>query len=185
VKTDTIDQAPAPKGDPLLSSARAIIAIIQVFAALGFVLVLITIGAVLTVRRPIVLAKIAAAGGSPWAYPAMLFGLLLLLALLYLTRRFLNELKGIVDSVRAGDPFAEVNAARLQRMGWTTVTMLALGTVFSILVDVFARYAQALGLHERNGHGFLSGVLLALVLFILARVFRAGHGLRDDLEGTV
>ena len=31
----------------------------------------------------------------------------------------------------------------------------------------------------------LTGVLLALVLFILARVFRHGAAMREDLEGTV
>jgi hypothetical protein len=31
----------------------------------------------------------------------------------------------------------------------------------------------------------LSGLLLVLVLFILARVFRVGAAMRDDLEGTI
>jgi hypothetical protein len=31
----------------------------------------------------------------------------------------------------------------------------------------------------------LAGLFLALVLFILARVFREGTRMRDDLEGTV
>ena len=31
----------------------------------------------------------------------------------------------------------------------------------------------------------IEGILLALILFILARVFRHGARMRDDLEGTV
>ncbi|MEL7219331.1 MAG: DUF2975 domain-containing protein, partial [Pseudomonadota bacterium] len=36
------------------------------------------------------------------------------------------------------------------------------------------------------GDGFdLSGILMVIVLFILARVFRHGTRMREDLEGTV
>lgn len=185
--TETLETAPEKRdhGDPLLTSARVIATIIQLFLAIGFVFMIVVLGAVLTVRRPVILAKIAAAGGSPLAYPAVIVGIILILVAIHLGRRFMRELVGIIDSVRAADPFTEANADRLQRMGWLTVGMIAAASTVSILADLFGKYAHALGAHERHGPGFLSSVLMALVLFILARVFRAGHKMRDDLEGTV
>ncbi|UUX98999.1 hypothetical protein [Sphingomonas sp. J315] len=44
--------------------------------------------------------------------------------------------------------------------------------------------AEHLGTHSGVDMSFDS-LVLALVLFILARVFRHGTALRDDLEGTV
>ena len=95
---------------------------------------------------------------------------------------FIRLLRRIIDSVAQGDPFIPENAVRLSQMGW-----------LSVAVQLIAIPAGALsGWIAYTGHlryidvGFsVGGVVLALILFILARVFRQGAQMRADLEGTV
>ena len=67
-------------------------------------------------------------------------------------------------------------------MGWLVVGI----EVLSIPAGVAAHFVTT---HFHKDHveiGLsLGGVLLALVLFILARVFREGAAMREELEGTV
>lgn len=103
---------------------------------------------------------------------------------LYLLWRFFRAIQGIARSVSEGDPFAPVNADRLTAMAWTILA-----------INLAAIPLAALGLHIRQmtgeeggsmiGSFDLGGVILALTLFILARVFRHGAAMREDLEGTV
>ena len=95
---------------------------------------------------------------------------------------FLRTLKLVIDSVGAGDPFAPVNAKRLARMGWLMI---------GVQLAAIPIGALAAWLNHRIDVGEIGfevsgeGVVLALVLFILARVFRHGAAMRDELEGTV
>jgi hypothetical protein len=67
-------------------------------------------------------------------------------------------------------------------MGWLTVIVEALsipgGALAAYLTHLFDRAHLEIGLS-------LGGILMALVLFILARVFREGARMREELEGTV
>ena len=101
--------------------------------------------------------------------------------------RFVQLLGRIIDSVAEGDPFNLVNSGRLQQLAWLTLAfqMLALaaharGGDFRIL-----HINGVEGLFSTGGGISFGGFLLALVLFILARVFRHGAAMREDLEGTV
>jgi hypothetical protein len=95
---------------------------------------------------------------------------------------FLLNLSRIVATVGTGDPFQPENADRLSKMAWLTVALQLCMLVFAPLV---AMIADRIG--EKGGGIDLTfdGLLLALVLFVLARVFRHGTEMRDDLEGTV
>lgn len=95
---------------------------------------------------------------------------------------FLRLLRGIVTSVGAHDPFAPANARRLAMMGWLTVGIEALAGLVTLLGNVASRVVHEATLDFSIDPG---GLLLAIVLFILARVFREGARMRDDLEGTV
>jgi len=105
-------------------------------------------------------------------------------ALLYLFWRFFRAMQGIVRSVGEGDPFVPVNADRLTQMAWMVLA-----------INIAAIPLAALGLHiarlvgesggSMKGAFDLGGIILAITLFILARVFRQGAAMRNDLEGTV
>jgi dipeptide/tripeptide permease len=81
------------------------------------------------------------------------------------------------------DPFVEANARRLMQIGWLLLAMQAVGLAADMLMSLFPK--------EINDHvhaGFdLSpvGVLAALLIFVLAQIFRQGAQMRADLEGTV
>lgn len=113
---------------------------------------------------------------------AILLILALVMAMSAMAVRWLQRLKAIIDSVSDGDPFAPENAERLRAMGWLTVWIelvsIPVGGIGQWLASTFKDATSEFGLS-------LGGLLLAMVLFILARVFREGTMMRADLEGTV
>jgi len=102
--------------------------------------------------------------------------------ILLLGERFLQQLQKIIASLPDGDPFIDENAARLERMGWLALAMQVMGLLTTIYSFEVERLASAL---EINSDVSIEGVFLVLILFILARVFRHGAAMREDLEGTV
>jgi hypothetical protein len=100
---------------------------------------------------------------------------------------FLLLLRQIVETVAAGDPFIGDNATRLSRMGWIALGAQAVSIPLAGAVIWLAgmiEYHDSTRLDHDVGFDF-GGIILVLVLFILARVFRQGAAMRDDLEGTV
>lgn len=172
--------------DPLLSGTRIVLTILLfVFGASLAAIALTT----LALPLPPVQQQIAdlhlAPGVSTWAFTGRLLAMIALAgAVLGTVFFFLRNLRRILDTVRAGDPFVPVNAQRLGRMGWL---MVALTLSISALPPTVA-WINALLREPGVAEGFefqIEGLLLALVLFILARVFRHGTAMRNDLEGTV
>ncbi len=92
-----------------------------------------------------------------------------------------TPLLAILATVRAGDPFVVVNADRLQRIGWALLAIqvldLGLGGVVLALDRIDVEHATWMP-------GFTGWIGVAM-LFVLARVFRVGAGMRDDLAMTV
>jgi Protein of unknown function (DUF2975) len=161
--------------DPLLAAVQ-----------IGMVMLGIGIAALLTVGRGEVLAELAKTGAPPvgfWLIPlAMLAGM----GLLYLANKFVSELGGIVNSVGDGDPFMPENANRLSRMGWISVIAQVAVLPLAALAAWFAPYADKADAHIDIDGGLDGGsILLTLILFVLARVFREGTRMRDELEGTI
>lgn len=171
---------PVTPKDPLLAAARVVLIIAMgstIFGAaafsIGFVAVLVT-GA----------GYIEAALGTNLG-PGMVGLILAVLALLaassVLSFYFVRHLYRIVGSVGDGDPFIPVNANRFHAMGW-----IALGVDLLLLgVSILTNEAKS---HRGGTFEFnfaFAGLLLALVLFVIARVFREGTRMRDELEGTV
>lgn len=173
-------------GDPLLLAAKLIVGFgigIMIFAmvmvGLGFV-------ALATVERAELVQQFAKVGAPGHLIWLLALALVMTIALLFLGIRFLLELFGIIDTVSTGDPFAPENGTRLNRMGWLAIAAQGLALALAGMVKVIEPYAAKAG--ERLDFEFdldLSGVLLVLILFILARVFRHGAAMREDLEGTV
>ena len=96
---------------------------------------------------------------------------------------FARQLSAIVGTVSAGDPFVPENAVRLRRMGWVMLAVEVVGApVMEILAGRLSAVAGDGGVQFRLDG---TGLLTVLTLFILARVFRVGAAMRQDLEGTV
>lgn len=170
--------------DPLLAAARAVIWFFTVIFALTAIGALSAIPVVI-VMQDRVMAELAAQG--PQSAAAVIGSIVALVALvtamLALFVWFLVTLRRIVDSVGEGDPFVPINAARLARMAW-----IAIGVqVVMMPMGGLARYVG--NMTEGHTEGDLgvsfTGLLLALILFVLARVFRKGTEMREELEGTV
>lgn len=114
----------------------------------------------------------------PWL-AAILIGAAIIVGLSFM---FVRTLLNIVNTVWTGDPFTTENAIRLERMGWIGVAIQGAGLLTGMLAWRFEARVPELDLDFGID---LSGVVLILLLFVLARVFRAGAAMRADLEGTV
>ena len=169
--------------DPLLGVARAILTFLMGLAIFVGAVLLLVVPAVLFNQEAVVIelgkAGNAIDGDMIGAILAIL-GLVVFMAAI--TFMLVRHLRRIVDTVRQGDPFIPVNAVRLRAMAW-----------LSIVIQLAALFAGALTMWldevtkdvEANFDVSIGGILLPLVLFILARVFRRGAEMREDLEGTV
>ncbi len=94
----------------------------------------------------------------------------------------LRRLLDIVESVRAGDPFIGQNAGRLQTIAWALLSLQLL----SLVIGAIAKFVSSAEHPFHVDAGFsTSGWLAVLLLFVLARVFAQGAGMREELEGTV
>ena len=95
---------------------------------------------------------------------------------------FFNRLLCIVESVRAGEPFAVENAQRLKVIAWTLLALQLLH--ISVVVIASAVSTREVPLRI-SGNFDPTGWLAILLLFVLAQVFLEGTRMRADLEGTV
>jgi hypothetical protein len=133
--------------------------------------------------RDTVVAKLVGHGAPAetiWAIAALL---LMSAVMAVLGFYFARHLYRIVGSVGEGEAFAPANAVRLRSMGWIAVAVHIVGIPMSILAK-WVESATKGGAHLEVDLP-LAGLFLAMVLFILARVFREGTRMREDLEGTV
>ncbi len=172
--------------DPLLSAATVLVVLSQIVMIFGMVMLGIGIGALLTVGRAGLMAEVVSAGAPPMAFWLIVLAMLTGMVLLGLAWRFLEELRGIIKTVDAGDPFRHDNADRLNRMGWIAVIGQAIIMPIAALAMWFEPYLEKADKEVHLDGAFDWGtILLALILFILARVFRRGTEMREELEGTV
>lgn len=172
---------PDTASDPLLTGASVFLAfLIGLLFATTFVT--IGVGAILTVQRDQAYERIAAVGAPASSYGLVVFAFILIVVLFLLMARFLLDLRRIIATVRHGDPFFAENARRLKGMGWLAVAAQLVWLVLVAIARWTAQYVEGRSAPDPN---LVGGLLLILVLFILARVFRLGAEMRTDLEGTV
>lgn len=104
---------------------------------------------------------------------------------------FFGKLRAIISSVADGEPFVPENADRLNAMAWLLTALQVAKPVLGAAALPVAKWASAIeseDLHISTDFSTgidLTSILVVVVLFILARVFRHGAAMRDDLEGTV
>jgi hypothetical protein len=175
----------AVRKDPLLIAAKVLLYAFIALFIFAMAMVAIGIGALLTVGQDDLAAALAEAGAparTAWA----IIGLMLMAEVLFLLiLRFCLELRRIVLSVDEGDPFRPENARRLSRMGWLSLAGWALLIPIGVLAAWIGEVTEGIAQNDVDVSADLNGLLLALVLFILARVFRQGALLREDVEGTI
>lgn len=177
----------ATKKDALLVSAK----VLTVFVRAALVIGMVGVGVAMSVLA------LSAVGWLPADFnleaspdfneaplglaASALFAVLITIGLVY---DFVARLAQIIDTVGFGDPFVIENAHRLTRMAWLALAVQ--GT--SLVADVLGGWAEQQAADDRfsfESEASMTGLALALVLFILARVFREGARMRTELEGTV
>ena len=173
--------------DPLLGILRAIIWF--AIGVLCFAAFVLFVGApIIALAHDTVLLEMAKEGkevGTEFiaALCVLLLGIgALLVGIVY----FFWNLLAITDTVRDGDPFIPENATRLTRMGWLAIAANVWGAMLAIPgAWVAGMVGDVDNPMEFEGGFDGTGLILILVLFVLARVFRHGAEMREDLEGTV
>ena len=99
---------------------------------------------------------------------------------------FFGKMRALIASASKGDPFIPDNARRLNAMAWLLLSSQVLTVIVGELrVYVFSLMDPSSESTLDISPSDLAGFLIVLVLFILARVFRHGAAMREDLEGTV
>ncbi|MEO1044117.1 MAG: DUF2975 domain-containing protein [Pseudomonadota bacterium] len=173
------------QNDSLLKTGRLLTSFLMILLAIGFVALIISIPVIYYFQADLAETLRESAQDKLPMVLATITGLMLWgMALFAAGYVFLMLLRRIIDTVGNGDPFIPENASRLTMMGWITLlTQLAILPVKK-LIEYLATHFPPDSL-ELEVDFSLTGILLALVLFILARVFRHGSDMRDDLEGTV
>lgn len=170
------------KSDPLLTGAKAVLILIGTLFMFVLVILAIGLGAILTVERGELMERIAEFDAPVSLYWLVICAFALLIGIFAALLRFLHLLMQMIKSVEAGDPFVPANADRLHKMGWLTLGIQAALMILWGFDKLVLQYVDNTGLDFSFS---LSGWFLALVLFILARVFRHGTDLRAEVEGTV
>lgn len=109
---------------------------------------------------------------------------LIVVALVY---AFFDRLRAIITSVGERDPFEPENAERLSAMAWLLLAVQVVSIPLAGVALVLAEWAEPMedGEISIDAGLDLTGILLVIILFILARVFKHGAAMRADLEGTV
>jgi len=167
--------------DPLLKTVALVLHVLVWLHAFAMIVVAIMLGAVLTIHRSEIVSDIAAKGLAADTYWAIVTVRAGVVAILFLGLRFTIELKRIVASVGDGDPFIADNATRLSHMAWLTLARYLIAFPVSVAAAATDELAERFSI-EFDATG---GVVIVFTLFILARVFRTGTEMREELEGVV
>ncbi|MGB7409015.1 MAG: DUF2975 domain-containing protein [Pontixanthobacter sp.] len=179
--------------DPLLATGRIITLIAQALLAVG-ALGCFAAAVVIPFARDSITSELREEFDSAsLVFPAsQVTGLMILaVVVLILTFVFFKRLRAVIDTVGLGDPFQHENARRLTDMAWLMLAaqiMSAIAAFVGVRVILWlAQYDDELpaSVAEEIDWVDFGSVVLVIVLFILARVFRHGAAMRDDLEGTV
>jgi hypothetical protein len=162
--------------DPLLTAARVLLYVLLIGVVIS--LVVTVIGIVLQVIGQNV-ALIAPPSDPVWR---PIGRLLLGFIALCLVQTIVHHLLAMIRAVAHGEAFAPANVGRIEKIAGHVLGLQVLGT--------FARIVRLPVGGEIAGFDLgvalsPAGIAFVLLLFILARVFRQGAAMREELEGTV
>jgi hypothetical protein len=178
-----------PENDLLLTAGKVLALLFQGIMALGGVALVFAMVGALFFGDAINAELRTEFGAATTDLPTVaVLGLLsLALVAVVLIFVFFGKLRGIIATVAEGDPFVPENADRLTAMAWLMLAVYLLVGVASFAAAFVIEWASQFEEMPLTGTlGFdLSSLMLIVTLFILARVFRHGAVMREDLEGTV
>lgn len=103
-----------------------------------------------------------------------------ILAAVFLHRIF-ARLLAIIATIEGGDPFTLDNARRLGSIGWALLAV----QLMDLMLGGFTAWFHALRVDFTAWSPALGGWIAVLMTFVLARVFRRGAAMRDELAMTV
>ncbi len=171
--------------DGLLRAARILTTIFMIL--LWICLAGLTIAIPVLLLNPSIVADamLSDASLSPIALTATCIMLIVFGIIFFgLAIAFLRSLRQIIQSVGKGDPFIEENARRLNVMGCIAILIAFMEIPAGALATLISAQLEA-GSLDIDISFSLTTLLAGLLLFILARIFRHGAAMREDLEGTV
>lgn len=178
--------------DPLLAIAKGILWFLMGVMALAAVACIVAIPLMFIFQGQVSVEIAKEVANFPVGKLLSAVSLLLVFAsvMLAMIFRTFQLLKQIIDTVGEGDPFVPVNATRLTHMAWLTLGVQVITAPMAGIAIWLMKMTEEI--RDKGEHGFVvdggldaNGLLLVLILFILARVFREGTRLRDEVEGTV
>lgn len=178
-----------PRNDLLLLAGKTLTLLVQIVMGIAIVGVIGAAAGVLFAHE-IINAELRAeygAGITALPVPEVLGLLALAVGVCALVFLFFGRLRDIIGTVGEGDPFVPQNADRLNAMAWMQIVIYVLVAIMAGLASLVTAWAGQFSDVEVTTSASVdfSSVLLILILFILARVFRHGAAMRADLEGTV
>ena len=151
--------------DPVLLAARILLYVLLVGLIIGMVM------SVVDLLRP--------PSASIWVTPSRLIVALIALGLLV---GIVTRLLAMIGTVERKDSLSTDNADRIEQIAGSMLGLQLLGFFGRMIGIPVSGHINGFDLGVSLSPG---GVAVVLLLFILARVFRQGATMRDDLEGTV
>lgn len=122
-----------------------------------------------------------APGASNAAYYWLLATVGLAVPIAILVHMILTRLAALVSSARSANALTDENAQRLTTIAWCLLAINLIDLPFGYL----SMWASEVSGEYFGWSPSLTAWLAALMLFVLARVFRHGAQMRADLEGTI
>ena len=162
--------------DPLLTAARVLL--FSLLAGVILAMVLSVIGLVVYVTSRLSELFLLA----NWAIWRPVVAHVLGLVALGLVSSSIQSLLAMIGAVERRDPFHDGNGKGLEKIAGNLLGLQLLGLLAALIGLPVGGDINGFGIHLKLSPG---GVAVVLLLFILARVFRQGAAMRDDLDGTV
>lgn len=162
--------------DPLLVAAVVVLVIALVGIVLTMAAALFGLVTTMTTSPPL---------GHAFSDPAWdpVAAMILALVALSVIAGGIAHVLSIVATVADRNPFDPANAGRIERLGWRVIELQVIGWIARWLDVPVGGHIAGFDISVDVGSG--NALAFALVLFVLARVFRHGNRLQDDVEGTV
>lgn len=162
--------------DPLLVAAVVVLVVALVGIALTMAAALAALVLTMTTASPM---------GLPFSDPAwgQVTSLIFALVALAVIAGGIGNVLNIVASVAERNAFDPANAGRIERLGWRVVELGVIGWLARWLDVPVGGNIAGFDISVDLGGGNV--LAFALVLFVLARVFRHGNRLQTEVEGTV